>query len=276
MPNDSLDVFLSSDQTEFAQERRALATIISNLPYFSCIPLENQGAAPRDVVEQSLRKVRDSDIYVGIFGEEYSSTTIKEYDEAVKKRKPCFIYVKKAVRDPRLEKFIGEEVKNRFKFFEFTQNNELYNQVENDLKVFVLDTLRDGLEARAAQKDKIEKLIIAEKRTPTITKSTEFLEQAETDLKQGLVLESLVKTSMAMELTLSQELTKKGIVVARKPFTELLYLAREQEILTYQEVKALQRTQYLRNAALHKGDVPDKQTMTFELKNVKRVLSKLS
>jgi hypothetical protein len=272
MPDDKLAVFLSSDQEEFVLERRNLSAIMSEMPYFSCVLLENQGAAPRDVVEQSLRKVRASDIYVGVLGREYSETTVKEYKEAVKRRKPCFIYVKRVIRDPRLEKFKEEEVKTRFKFFEFERDVELYRQVKNDLQDFVLDTLRDGLEARATQKDKVERLIVAETRAPARVKSIDLLDQAEIDLQRGLILESLVKTSMAVEFTLSKELEKRNIRVEKKPVTWMLMAARNLSLLTSDQVSKLQEVQYIRNAAVHRGDIPDKQTMIIALNNVRSAL----
>jgi hypothetical protein len=50
------------------------------------MPLENRGADAINVLESSLKAVRDSDIYLGIFGHEYSEITLKEYKEAVNRK----------------------------------------------------------------------------------------------------------------------------------------------------------------------------------------------
>lgn len=89
MSRENLDVFLSSDQEEFLKERNELAKLISNVPFSACVPLENRGADSRDILEAAIRSVRNTDIYVGVFGREYSEITIKEYKEAIRNRKPC-------------------------------------------------------------------------------------------------------------------------------------------------------------------------------------------
>ncbi len=68
MVKKELDVFLSSDQKEFAKLRNSLAKKLRGMPFLACTPIENRGADPTDVVEASLRAVEKSDIYVGIFG----------------------------------------------------------------------------------------------------------------------------------------------------------------------------------------------------------------
>ena len=103
MSREKLDVFLSSDQKEFENERRELSRTICHIPFLNCIPLERRGADTRDALEASIRAVKKCDLYIGIFGNEYSETTIKEYNEAVKRRKPCLTYVRKVKeRDERL------------------------------------------------------------------------------------------------------------------------------------------------------------------------------
>jgi len=159
MVRDALDVFLSSDQEEFEEELKKLSKIISDIPFLECIPLEERGADTTGVVEASIRAVRNCDIYVGIFGREYSEITIKEYTEAVKQRKQCLTYVKRVKdRDKRLTKFIEEELKNKFKFHLFRGKKDLYERIDKDLRRLVFEILREGLETRTRSKQEAQRL----------------------------------------------------------------------------------------------------------------------
>src|SRR5437870_12922140 len=125
--NKKLEVFLSSAQKEFEKERKHLGRKISKCQFLNCRPLELSGANPATTLEASLEGVRESHIYVGIFGEKYSMTTKKEYEEAVKLKMPCFIYVMKYVnRDAELDYVIQNIIKPKFKFHPFKNKSELY------------------------------------------------------------------------------------------------------------------------------------------------------
>jgi hypothetical protein len=79
LAKEALEVFLSSDQKEFSKLRGHVSNEICSIPFLSCTPLEETGADPSSVLEASLKAVRESDVYLGVFGREYSETTIKEY-----------------------------------------------------------------------------------------------------------------------------------------------------------------------------------------------------
>jgi hypothetical protein len=278
MPRENLDVFLSSDQEEFERERNKISQIISNIPFLACTTLENRGAAARDVLEASLRAVRHSDIYVGVFGREYSETTVKEYREAVKYRKPCLTYVKKAKqRDSRLQKFIDEELKNQFKYCSFRGKKNLYQQVENDLKSFIFETLQDGLEEREHKKEETQKLIKEERQAaPTRPATEDPLAEAESAFIQGNYLESLIKTTIALELALKRELRTRNVNVERKSLGVLLHLAIEFELIDRSEVGQIQEVSYIRNAAVHSGEIPNRRTVAWVLENTRRILNRLN
>lgn len=211
MAKEKLDVFISSDQKEFSKERIKLAGTICAIPFLTCILLENRGADPTGVLEASLKGVRDSDIYVGIFGHEHSEITVREYEQAVKMRKPCLTYVKKARRkDETLEKFINEELKGQFKYHEFRNVAGLIQQVESDLKRFILETLEVGLEARAQKKTEAVALIRKEQLVSLKeTTSTSPLARADAAFKRGNYLESLINTTIALETELRKSVESK-------------------------------------------------------------------
>jgi hypothetical protein len=277
MSRDTLDVFLSSDQEEFEKERNKLSGIISSIPFLACIPLENSGAVARDTLEASLRAARHSDIYVGVFGREYSATAIKEYREAVRYRKPCLTYVKKVKqRDTRLQEFIDGELKNQFKYCPFRGRKDLYEQVEKDLRGFLFETLQDGLEARKHTKEEVQRLFKEERQAaPARTATEEPLAGADSAFSQGNYLECLVRTAIALELALKGALRARNISAEGKSLGVLLQLATKSEVIDRQEANQLQEVSYIRNSAVHRGDIPSKQTIVWVLENTRRILNRL-
>lgn len=278
MPRESLDIFLSSDQEEFKKERNRLSKTISNIPFLACVPLENMGADSRDVLEASLRAVRNSDIYVGVFGREYSEITMKEYKEAVRYRKPCLTYVKEVRRrDKKLIKFIEEELKSQFKYHQFRGKEDLYGQVADDLRRFIFETLQDGLEARKQKKEEVQRLIKEERQVgPTKTTVEDPLAGADSAFGQGNYLECLVRTTIALELALEEALRTKNVSAKRKPLGVLLQLATKFEVIDRHEANQLQEVSYIRNLAVHRGDIPSRQTITWVLENTRRILNRLN
>jgi hypothetical protein len=92
-------------QEEFKNERKELSIHISQVPFLDSVPLEERGADAISIEEASIEGVKGCDIYVGIFGSRYSELTIREFREAVKRRKICLNYVKKVAKiDPKLHK----------------------------------------------------------------------------------------------------------------------------------------------------------------------------
>ena len=278
MPRENLDIFLSSDQEEFEKERNKLSLAISNIPFLACTPLENMGADSRGVLEASLRAVRNSDVYVGIFGREYSEITMKEYKEAVRNRKPCLTYVKKVRRrDKKLTKFIDEELKNQFKYHQFSGKEDLYGQVANDLRRFIFETLQDGLEARKQKKEEVQRLIKEERQVaPTKHTIEEPLAGADSAFRQGNYLECLVRTTIALELALEDALRTKNVSAKKKSLGVLLQLATKFEVIDRHEANQLREVSYIRNLAVHRGDIPNTQTITWVLENTRRILNRLN
>jgi hypothetical protein len=248
------------------------------MPFLACTTLENRGADPTDVVEASLRAVQKSDIYVGIFGREYSETVVKEYQKAVECRLPCFTYVRVARRrDPQLSKFIDGVLRNQFHYYEFRHSADLERQVELDLRRFILDTILLGLEERAKRKEETKGLMAKEEKArPETFESKDPLKEAETSFKQGNDLESLVMTSIALETNLRKAVLKRGGTVRpTRTFGELIQTAEKLQMLNKQDIESLRKISYFRNIAIHLGDTPDKQAIAWILETSKTILNRL-
>lgn len=277
MARDKLDVFLSSDQEEFGEERKKLSKIISDIPFLECIPLEERGADTRGVVEASIRAVKNCDIYIGIFGSEFSEITIEEYDEAVKQRKQCLTYVKRVRdRDKRLTKFIEEDLKNRFKFDPFRGKKDLYERIEKDLGRLIFEVLQEGLEARTKSKKEAQRLEKEEKQLAAkrpVTKDP--LEEAETSYESGNYLASIVAATVALELVLREGLRKRGVAVEGRTIGVLLNKAIRTELIDERELPQIRKVLYIRNAAIHEGKIPDRRTVIWVLEMIRNYLKKL-
>ena len=99
-------IFISSVQKEFAEERRVLSEYLSGDPlfrrFFETFLFEyNVPASDRRPDEVYLEEVAHSDLYVGLFGNEYGrenaeglSPTHLEFNEATRLGKPRLIFVK--------------------------------------------------------------------------------------------------------------------------------------------------------------------------------------
>ena len=258
-----LDVFLSSDQKEFAKLRNALAKIICNIPFLACTSLENRGADPTDVVEASIKAVEKSDLYVGIFGRQYSQTTIQEYLKAVECKLPCFTYVKTArQRDPQLSEFINDVLKNQFHFFEFHHSADVESQLDSDLRRFILETIILGLEERTKKKGQATALISKEKKAAQqAIKKRDPLTAAKEAFQQNRFLECTLIASAIIETKLRNYLRERGA-----PNSSIQSLEQEissitqLEVLTPDQINTLRRVSILRNNAVHMGYEVDKNT----------------
>ena len=141
-----LTVFISSSIAEFGNLRVRLKNEIERIGFLSCVVLEDEGARPVPVERESLDRAADSDIFVAIFGAEFSELTAKEYRKARENDRPCYVYVLRDVsRHVELSRFISEEVKKVVKYQEFGNSAELIEFVSNDLTNLMGRVLREGM-----------------------------------------------------------------------------------------------------------------------------------
>ena len=99
-------IFISSVQREFAEERAMLSAYIRQDAllgkFFETFVFEESPAQSSSAQKVYLEQVERSDIYLGIFGDEYGnvdaegkSPTEREYDKAAELSKPRLIFIKK-------------------------------------------------------------------------------------------------------------------------------------------------------------------------------------
>ena len=99
-------IFISSVQKEFAEERKQLFDYLMDDPilskFFVPFIFEDYPATGCSTSTVYLKEVEKSDIYLGIFGDEYGfqnkaglSPTEQEYNLAHKLHKDCLIYIKR-------------------------------------------------------------------------------------------------------------------------------------------------------------------------------------
>ena len=105
-------IFISSVQKEFAEERTMLSAYIRQDAllgkFFEAFVFEEIPAQSYSAQKVYLEQVERSDIYLGIFGDEYGnvdaegkSPTEREYDKAAELSKPRLIFIKKRTEHPR-------------------------------------------------------------------------------------------------------------------------------------------------------------------------------
>jgi hypothetical protein len=224
--------------------------------------MEDKGADASSVKEVSLKGVRDSDIYVGVFGKEYSEITLLEYEEAVKYRKPCLVYVKNVrQRDPRIEKFIKEILQRDFKYFRFGSNTkEITNRLEKDLQNFITETLRMGIQARAEKLDKtIELISIDEKSAANYITAEDPLNEVQNLFFKEKYNESFLMMVAIIEATLRNAMLNKGITVkSANQLGDLITLAQEFKLFDNEVINELRTFSIYRNQIIHLGSSPDK------------------
>lgn len=102
---DRKQIFISSVQSELANTRMTLASLINNDPYWSkffyAFIFENLPAVARSPEDVYLNEIDNSIIYLGIFAQQYGkitshgvSATEIEYDHATSLGKDRLIFVK--------------------------------------------------------------------------------------------------------------------------------------------------------------------------------------
>jgi len=98
-------VFISSVQSEFAEERQLLFEYLTSDAllgkFFEPFIFENIPAIAATPSSVFLQEVEHCDIYIGLFGEKYGfedeegiSPTEREYDYATQLAKPRFVFLK--------------------------------------------------------------------------------------------------------------------------------------------------------------------------------------
>ena len=115
-------VFVSSTSRDLYEERQALEKALHQLRTSEFNGMEYFGSMPETPKEACLKKVEESNVYVGIFAERYGyvdpdtglSMTELEYREARSRDLPCLIYIKASSdSDDTKQADTSEEDKNK-------------------------------------------------------------------------------------------------------------------------------------------------------------------
>ncbi len=150
----SYKVFVSANQTELKNERAAIRDIILHSPgmegYFNVFLFEDMPAKGKAPAATYLKQVENSDIYIGIFGNEYGikgkdglSATEREFREFIAKKSggETLIFLKgtdDSKRDKDTSKLI-KYVKDNCIYKRFSNIDELQKHVLSSLITFLRD-----------------------------------------------------------------------------------------------------------------------------------------
>lgn len=277
------EVFISSKQDEFKRKRKEVAKLISKHPYLESTLLEQKGANTENPIDASVKAVGESDIYIGIFGEKYSEITVKEYREAVKRRIPALLYLKKIKkREPELEDFLENEVKSNFVFHEFSGNKKLLQQIEDDLNDFIFDLLQEGLELYKKRKEKVGYAT-----EDTNKKVTNILKKKETVTYNNFISKLLTKqdylsvvlgTSISIERLAEEVLAKLWDIETdlQKPLGWVLHRLLDSSLINESELRKVNEIQYIRTDAVHRGRKISKKDADVVFRFGRDVIKKLA
>lgn len=121
----STKIFLSSTFTDLEQHRAALLTVLKGVDCEN-LAMEFFGALPDTPKQECLRMVRDSNVYIGVYGMRYGSLdsetgkslTQLEYEEATNSKIPRLIYIIDEERHPIFPKYmdVGEQAQKLSEF----------------------------------------------------------------------------------------------------------------------------------------------------------------
>lgn len=147
-PPERLRIFVSSTIGECASERVRVREAIVSLNHEPFL-FEDAGARPYPPRTLYLRKLRESDIFVGIYKLSYGwvapqaqiSGLEDEYREAIKRGIPCLLYVyaDRSSRDPRLTALLAEFEQGENTYSHYQSSDDLYTRVRDDLTSVIVE-----------------------------------------------------------------------------------------------------------------------------------------
>jgi len=175
-PPTPFHVFISCDSDEFGKLRQDLRAAIDSEYMYNAKRTEeqeelvHQGIVTRAVLVEAesdesfeiamKRGLTDSQIYIGIFGKNYSIPTVKEYDYARKHGLPILVYYftkpPRKAKDARgkIVNFLNTEVKPRVRIrgnyskIEVREEQGLLDLILTDLACKTTDLVREAVSVR--------------------------------------------------------------------------------------------------------------------------------
>jgi predicted ATPase len=151
-PDQRLRIFVSSTMKELANERAAARTAIERLRLTPV--LFELGARPYPPRDLYLAYLRQSDIFIGIYGQQYGwiapdqkiSGLEDEYLNAGKMPKLVYVQSPAPDRDPRLSEMLGRIQSDGLSYRGFATSDELGTLIADDLAVLLSERFDLGSE----------------------------------------------------------------------------------------------------------------------------------
>lgn len=140
-----IDVFISSNQTEFAEERKFLVDGIRNDPsfddYFDVYIFEEDSAKSQSSDKVFTTRVEQSDIYIGLIGNNYGyeyadgvSATEFEFNRFNAKSSDSYFFVRMDENADEKSKAFFNRIRDSKRYKRFTTNEELLEHVKTSLR----------------------------------------------------------------------------------------------------------------------------------------------
>ncbi len=152
----SLKVFVSSriKNGELAEERNLARKTIEELKLEPIMWEFLPPSTSLDAEDAYLDGVRLCEVYVGIIGVEGSPASLREFEEAVKLDKKCFMFVKKVPqRQPGEDEFLEHARKS--KCDEYSDPQEFSSQLEKMLLAFIAEQTLRRLETKGESRENV-------------------------------------------------------------------------------------------------------------------------
>jgi NACHT domain/Domain of unknown function (DUF4062) len=168
-----LRVFISSRTTQSASERRAAAEAIADLARegFSFVEIraEELPAEASSPQRACLEKVRECDVFLGIFGKEVSEPVLEEYQEALAGAKPCLLFIEEVERKPEQRELLARITEWSTGHFvhPFSNPDELKYEIARALRSLI-ETFLPGYLERLVEELENLPLLPIERRALTI------------------------------------------------------------------------------------------------------------
>lgn len=151
-----VDVFISSNIDEFAEERKLIKEEISKDPLlgeiFEVYLFEDEMAKPDSADKIFINEIEYTEVYIGLIGCEYGeiyrkgfSATEYEYDTYISQKADAYIFVKNVYdRDDGSKKFL-DRISKRHKYKLFNNAQELVDEVMKSLRSYVIEQAHRGI-----------------------------------------------------------------------------------------------------------------------------------
>ena len=168
---EKLRVFISSSIRECPEERAIARKSVYSINHEPVL-FEHAGARPYSSRDWYVRKVKEANIFVGIYRNSYGyvasdmkiSGLEDEYRLAQERGMPCLFYVNSddSQRDPHLRNLV-EDMKGRTKICFYKNPTDLLGRLRDDLTAVVSETFyraeRLEVSLRASARDEIKQII---------------------------------------------------------------------------------------------------------------------